>query len=128
MPAITFGPEFITGAAGMLISLLFTYIAFIKIQGKPFNVWFAEKSNEEKQSFMLLLMTAVTVIVFALGCFKWLEIENFVCTRNTAISFFYSWLLAISANQGTDRIFPKPIAVRQARDIVKEDELYKKPM
>lgn len=105
---------------GAAISAAFTYIP-------KFNAWFAEKSNEVKQLTMLGLMFAITAIMFGLGCSQLIVIKGFVCDQHTAAYFIYSFLWAAISNQAADRILPKPIAVRQAREIVKEDELYRNP-
>lgn len=124
IPEITMSPELIVIIAGAVISLLFTYVPF-KIKGKAFNVWFAEFSNEQKQFIMLVIMVLVTGVVFLLGCTDLLPLSGFTCDRYTGAYYVYCLLMAIVSNQGTDRVFPKPVSVRQARDVIKEDELYK---
>ncbi len=104
--------------SGVVLSALFTYVPKL-------NVWFAMKSNEVKQLSMLIMMFVITAAVFTLGCFEFIQIEKFVCDRNTAVYFIYTFILAAISNQSADRILPKPIAVRQARDINVEDELYR---
>lgn len=111
IPSVTFSSDLLIMIAGVLLSAGFTYIPKL-------NVWFAEKSNEVKQLTMLVLLFAITAIVFALGCFNLIQIESFVCDRNTAVYFVYTFILAAISNQSADRILPKPIAVRQARDVV----------
>lgn len=118
IPSVTFSSDLLIMVSGAVISLLFTYIP-------NFNAWFAMKSNEVKQLTMLGLLFVITAAVFALGCFDLIQIENFVCDKNTAVYFIYTFILAVISNQATYQITPKPIAVRQARDIVQGDELYK---
>ncbi len=119
IPSVTFSSDLLIMIAGVVLSAAFTYIP-------KFNTWFAMKSNEVKQLIMLGLLFVTTAVVFALGCFELIPIENFVCDKNTTVYFIYTFILAAISNQSADRILPKPIAVRQAREIVKEDELYKK--
>ena len=104
--------------SGAVLSALFTYTP-------KFNVWFALKSDEFKQLTMLILMFVVTGIIFLLGCFDFLQIERFVCDRNTGFYFVYTFILAVMSNQATHKILPKPLAVKQANDVVQGDELYK---
>ena len=118
IPSVTFSSDLLIMIAGVVLSAGFTYVPKL-------NVWFAEKSDEVKQLTMLVLLFAITAIVFALGCFNLIQIEKFVCDRNTAVYFVYTFILAAISNQSADRILPKPIAVRQARDVVQGDELYK---
>lgn len=119
IPSVTFSSDLLIMIAGVVLSAAFTYIP-------KFNTWFAVKSNEVKQLIMLGLLFVITAVVFALGCFELVPIENFVCDKNTTVYFIYTFILAAISNQSADRILPKPIAVRQAREIVVEDDLYKK--
>jgi len=118
IPSVTFSSDLIIMITGALLSAMFTYIP-------KFNVWFALKSDEFKQLTMLILMFVVTAVIFTLGCFNFLQIEKFVCDRNTGFYFVYTFILAIMSNQSAHKILPKPIAVRQANDVVQGDELYK---
>ena len=118
IPSVTFSSDLSIMVAGALLSALFTYIP-------KFNVWFALKSDEFKQLTMLILMFVVTGIVFLLGCFDFLQIEKFVCDKNTGFYFVYTFILAVMSNQSAHKILPKPLAVKQAGDVVQGDELYK---
>ena len=121
IPSVTFSLDLLIMIAGAVLSLAFTYIP-------KFNAWFAEKTNEVKQLTMLVLLFVITAVVFSLGCFEIILIENFMCDKNTAVYFIYTFILALISNQATYQISPKPIAVRQAKDIVQGDELYKGSM
>lgn len=121
IPSVTFSSDLLIMIAGAVLSLAFTYIP-------KFNAWFAEKTNEVKQLTMLVLLFVITAVVFSLGCFEIILIENFMCDKNTAVYFIYTFILALISNQATYQISPKPIAVRQAKDIVQGDELYKGSM
>lgn len=116
---VTFTTNFIVMAAGVLISALATYVP-------KFNTWFAMKSDEAKQLTMLILMFVVSAVIFGLGCFGFITIDGFACNKQTVFDFGYMFFMAAISNQSADRILPKPIAVRQARDIVQTDELAKK--
>lgn len=116
---ISLSSELIVMIAGAFLSAMFTYIP-------KFNVWFAMKSDEVKQLTMLILMFVVSVVIFILGCNDLIPIENFICDKHTVWYFIYTFFIAAMSNQSTDRILPKPLAVRQAREIVQTDELAKK--
>lgn len=114
---LTLNQDVIVMVAGAILSLAFTYIP-------KFNVWFALKSAEFKQLTMLIIMFVTTGVLFALGCFEFININNFVCDKATATQFVYTFILAVISNQSTHMITPKPLAVKQANDVVVEDELY----
>ena len=102
-------PEMIAGLAGFIISLAFTYIPGL-------NVKFAGLVKETQQLIMLALMALVSLGAFGLACAGiaadfGLAVE---CSQSGAISLFTSFVLAIAANQGTNKVFPKPKAVRIA--------------
>jgi hypothetical protein len=118
IPSVSFSSDLLIMISGAVLSALFTYVP-------KFNVWFALKTDEVKQLTMLILMFVATGVVFALGCFDFLQIENFVCDKNTAAYFVYTFILAVMSNQATHKILPKPLAVKQANDVVQGDELYK---
>jgi len=115
---LTLNQDVIVMIAGSVLSMSFTYIP-------KFNVWFAMKSNEFKQFTMLILMFVSTAAIFGLGCANLIQINNFICDKTTAAHFVYTFVLAVMSNQSTYMVTPKPIAVKQANDIVQEDELYK---
>lgn len=105
IPSVTFSSDLIIMFTGAAISALFTYVPKL-------NVWFASFDAETKKLSMLVMMTLVTVLIFTLGCFDVIQIEKFTCDRNTGWYFAYTLLLATFSNQGTDRVLPKPLAVR----------------
>jgi len=106
IPSVTFSSDLIIMFTGAVISAGFTYIPKL-------NVWFASFDAETKQLSMLVMMTLVTIAIFTLGCFEVIQIEKFTCDRNTGWYFIYTLFLATFSNQGTDRILPKPSAVRK---------------
>lgn len=108
VPSISFTPEFLAMIAGVILSLLFSYVPKL-------NTWYAAKATEIKQLIMLGLMLVTTVAIFALGCGGILPINNFACDQNTAVYFTYTFILALVANQGIYKITPQTMAVRQAK-------------
>jgi len=88
MPPIEFTSEFIVLTAGVIVSLLASYVP-------KFNAWFAALSKEVKQLSMLLIMLIVTVVVFVLGCVGAVQIKGFVCEQASAVQFVYLLILAI---------------------------------
>lgn len=116
---LTFNQDVLVMIAGSVLSALFTYVP-------KFNVWFAMKTDEFKQYTMIGIMFVVSGGMFALACFGLLEINEFVCNKGTAWHFIYTFILAVMSNQSTYLISPKPLAVKQANDVIQEDELYQK--
>jgi len=108
MPTIVVTPEALVLFAGVLLSLCFSYIPKL-------NVWFAAKSEEFKKLFMLGLLLIVTLGIFLLGCFKIVPVEAFTCDQQTAVKFFYMFVLALISNQSTYKISPMTNAVKQAK-------------
>ncbi len=109
IPPISFNPEFLAMIAGVVLSLLFSYVPKL-------NTWYAALATEIKQLIMLGLMLVSTGAIFALGCGGIIPINDFACDQNTAVYFIYTFILALVANQGTYKITPQTIAVRQAKE------------
>lgn len=118
IPSVSFTPEFLGLVVGALFSILFSYVPKL-------NVWFAALSTEAKQLSMLGLMLLSTAAIFGLGCGNIIPINDFVCNQSTAVYFIYVFILSVLSNQGTYKITPQTLAVRQAKEIVVGDELYK---
>lgn len=109
VPSISFTPDFLAMIAGVILSLSFSYVPKL-------NTWYAAKATEIKQLIMLGLMLIATIAIFALGCGEIIPIKNFVCDQPTAVYFIYTFILALVANQGTYKITPQTLAVRQAKE------------
>jgi Na+/H+ antiporter NhaD/arsenite permease-like protein len=97
---ITFtpSPEAIIMIAGVVLSVLFSYVP-------GFANWYNTIEDEvTKQLIMLGLLIVVTAAVFALACGG--MIQGVVCTKPGLIQLIWALILAVIANQSTDRISP----------------------
>ncbi|KKT30690.1 MAG: hypothetical protein UW18_C0012G0009 [Microgenomates group bacterium GW2011_GWF1_44_10] len=108
IPEISFNTEFLVMMLGIASSAFFTYVPTL-------NVWFANKSEEYKKLFMLILMFLITAVVFVLGCTNILIINDFTCGQKSAVYFLYVFGLSVISNQTTHKISPTPMAVKQAK-------------
>jgi uncharacterized membrane protein len=108
MPEITVTPEFLCLVAGVILSLLFSYVPRL-------NTWYASKSEQLKKLFMLLLLFIVVIAIFVLACTGLLPVVGFTCTKDTAVSFVYMFILAVISNQSTHSVTPQTLAVKQAK-------------
>lgn len=108
MPTIVVTPEALVLFAGVILSLCFSYIPKL-------NVWYAAKSEEFKKLVMLVLLLVVTAGIFVLGCFNIIPVESFTCERQTAVKFFYLFILALISNQSVYKVSPTTQAVKQAK-------------
>lgn len=96
---MTISSEIIVGAAGVILSLLFSYIPGLR-------VWFAKLVSETKQLIMLGLLILVTGAIFALGCFGVAEF-GVACDKNGAIELVWMLIAGVIANQSTYLISPQ---------------------
>lgn len=96
--------EVIVGIAGVVLSLLFSYIPGLR-------VWFAGLVTETKQLIMLGLLIVVSGAIFALGCYGVID-TGIACDKNGAISLVFMLISGVIANQATYLISP------QANDVV----------
>ena len=97
-------PSVIMLIAGSILSVLFNLIPRL-------NVWFAAKSKEYKQSFMTVAGFVLALVVVGLYCFA----SGAPCDLSAIVSYFVAVILYATGNQSTDRITPKPEAVRKAK-------------
>lgn len=100
-------PEIIVAGAGIVISLLFSYIPGLR-------VWYGGKPEEFKKLFMLGLMVVVAGGLFGLGCASLIQID-LACTKEGAIQLIWYLALAISANQSAYLISPVANDVKIAK-------------
>ena len=78
------------------------------------STWFAKQSSEYKQLFMIGAMVLVAAGAFGASCLGWFGL-TIPCTTAGAGQLVQALLLAVAANQGVDRIMPKPAAVKNAK-------------
>jgi len=87
-----FTPEFIASVLGILLSLGFSYIPYVK-------EWFELLKKEQKQMTIGLLLVAVAVGSFTLACAG--LYTDLLCTRDGAIEAAKVLVAALVANQAT---------------------------
>lgn len=104
-------PEVLFGAAGAILSLLFSYIPGL-------NAWFAGLKSEYKQLIMLLLIIVVAGGAYGLACagvLMGLTGIELACTEAGLWGLVKAVVLAIIANQAIYGLSPQTGAVREAK-------------
>lgn len=105
--------ETLSMIAGALLSLGFTYIPGL-------NAWFASKAPSTKQLVMLALLALTASGLVTLSCAGLVELPLVglvTCDRAGILKMVELLILAVIANQGTDRISPEPRNVRSLKGI-----------
>ncbi len=101
--------EMIVGVAGVVLSLLFSYIPGLR-------VWYAALVAETKQLIMLGLLILVSGGIFALGCFDVLSV-NIACDKQGVIQLVFMLISGLVANQATYLISPVASDVAEAKSL-----------
>ena len=96
---MTISSEIIVGAAGVILSLLFSYIPGLR-------TWYAALITETKQLIMLGLLILVTGAIFALGCYDILS-TGIACDKYGIIALVQMLIVAIVSNQAAYMITPQ---------------------
>lgn len=99
--------ELIAGVAGVIVTLLFKYFPGL-------NTWFAKKTENVKQLWMLIIMVIVSAGVFGGGCIDLFKI-NIACSLDGGWQLVGILITGIVANQGVFKILPTPKKVRDAK-------------
>jgi hypothetical protein len=115
MPQIQLSAEVITGLAGVIVSLLFSYFPVLREK-------FAAMSAEAKSGIMLGVLAVVTGAVTAL---------NFYGVLDAGIDFVPGWewrvvwvfVVAVIGNQAAYKISPQTPEVKQAKALREYDDL-----
>lgn len=96
--------EVLIAISGSVISLLFSYIPGLR-------TWYAAKSDEIKRLLMLVMVVVVSGAIFGLSCGGVID-TNIACNKDGIWALVWMVLLAISTNQATFLLTPKPADVR----------------
>lgn len=107
VPNVTLTLSMISAAAGIIVSLAFTYIPKL-------NTWFGAQSEVYKQGFMALAGLIFSFVVFGLGCGKLITL-NIPCTTIGATNVLWMWGAWVVGNQSADRASPEPQALKTAK-------------
>jgi hypothetical protein len=91
-------PESISIAAGVVLSLLFSYLPGL-------SDWFYRQTDTIKRLVMLALLAAVTGGAFGLGCAGILKGVD--CSQAGAVAIVWAFIQAMIANQATNAISPR---------------------
>jgi hypothetical protein len=103
MPSDTISVEFLTSAAGVLLSLGFSYIPGLQ-------AFFNELDGTHKRLVMLNLLALTSLSIFGLACLGWSQALGFqgaTCSQAGALGQLKIFVLAVIANQATFLITPK---------------------
>lgn len=98
-------PEQLAGFAGVMLSLLFTYVPGLRVK-------FASFSTEAKSLTMLVLIVVVAVAALGLSCGNILTM--FACTQQGAWGVAVMIFWAAVGNQTTYKLMPQPQDVQSA--------------
>jgi len=91
-----------------LAALLAGALSLLATLVPGFRTWFAALSSEAKQSIMAIATIAIAVIVFFLACTPSIGFTLVACPTGGVWELLSIIVLALTANQGIDRIVPKP--------------------
>lgn len=111
---MTLTSELLVSLAGVVLSLLFSYIPGLR-------VWFAALVSEKKQLIMLGLIVVVSGGVFGLGCAGILDI-GLACDKGGVIALIKLLVAGIIANQATYLISPQTDDVVIAKQLRNDGE------
>lgn len=103
--------QMLSGAAGIILSLLFSYVPKL-------NTWYAGQSEEVKKLIMLGLLFVVAAGAFGLACAGVLT-DLFgiaiTCDKAGAIGLIQAFVIAAVANQTTYKLTPQVKSVKAAK-------------
>ena len=96
-------PQVLSTTAAVMLSLLFSYVPGI-------SNWYEALEATRKRLLMLALLLVVTAGSFAIACLGWGELLNVpvTCDKPGAAELLGALVLALTANQSTYMISPKP--------------------
>jgi putative flippase GtrA len=94
----------LSAAAGILLSLIFSYIPFV-------NDWYAPKDSQTKSLIMLVALAVVAGGAYGASCLGWWPVV--VCGLVGAKTLVTAFVAALITNQATYKISPprKPTPV-----------------
>ena len=98
--------EVISGAAGVLLSLIFMYIPGLRS-------WYAAQATELKSVIMLGSLAAVSAFIMASSCLGWWTWVS--CDQGGIMKLVETFIVALVANQSIYVISPEPGDVREAK-------------
>lgn len=88
--------DFISSIAGVLLSIIFSYIPGVA-------TWYNSLNSDYKRLVMFASLLLVTGGVLVSQC---ATAAGWQCSQNTVIEAFRVFVMALIANQSTDRISP----------------------
>jgi hypothetical protein len=86
-----------------------------------FRVWFASLTEEVKQASMAIATALIAIVVYILACTPSLGFTYVTCPTGGFWELMGVIVLSWTANQGVDRIIPKPSDVKAAKAAAKEN-------
>lgn len=107
-PGSAFGDAVLVTLAGVVLSLLFTYMPKLRVQ-------FAGLASETKQLVNLILSVLLAAIVFAFTCTNFVIFPGVECTKDGVIAVVVYIFLAAGGNQLTYKLSPQPADVKAAK-------------
>lgn len=99
-------PEVITGAAGILLSLIFTYVPKLR-------TWYAALDTGIKSGIMIGALALVSGFIALSSCMEWWVWIK--CDQGGVMKLIETFILALVANQATYVISPEPQDVEIAK-------------
>lgn len=105
--SITINTDFLSAAAGVLLSLGFSYIPKL-------STWYAALDSTKKSLIMLGLLVVLSIGLYGLGCAKLVGL-NIACTTDGAWQLVEIFIAAAIANQSTYTLSPQTTAVKEVK-------------
>lgn len=103
-----FTSESLALIVGTVVSLVFSYFPGL-------NTWYAAKEEPVKKLIMIGLMVVVSGAIFGLGCANILNMDGFICAKDSVLQFVSILIASVIANQGTYKISPQLDKVKAAK-------------
>ena len=97
-PVVTFTatPEVIAAAAGIALSLIFSYFPGLR-------TWYAARSEDQKKGIMLLALVGMSGAIYGLNCTGFIR-AGIACDQNGAARFVWLLILALLVNQSAYKL------------------------
>jgi len=96
-------PEALSGAAGVVLSLLFSYVPQLR-------TWYQGLNGNNKRLVMLGFLAVITVGIYGLACLGVADEFGFQasCDQNGALALAQVFFWAVVGSQATFLISPRP--------------------
>lgn len=96
--AVSVTPEMLAMVVGVIMSLAFSYLPGVAS-------WYNLLSSEWKRVIMLIMLAAVSAVIYGLACGG--VLTGIACSQQGVMDLVQIFIAALIANQSADRVSPK---------------------